>query len=68
VANRPHTDDLFQLFPDLPWNRPGRSAEEHVREVWRQVDAWRARTAANIDRQRMAAARVRLALSARRRR
>jgi len=68
VANRPHTDDLFQLFPDLPWSRAGRSAEEHVREVLRHVDAWRVRTVVNIDRQRMAAARVRAALSARRRR
>jgi hypothetical protein len=66
VTRRPHTDDLFELFPDLPWYRSGRPAAEQVREMRRQVDAWRRRAAVNIDRQRMAAARVRAALSARR--
>ena len=71
MPTRPHTNDLFVLFPDLPWMRHGRTPEEQVREIRRQVEATRERARVNIDRQRVAAARVRAALagvSARRRR
>ncbi|HKB10823.1 MAG TPA: hypothetical protein VKD69_09215 [Vicinamibacterales bacterium] len=67
MPDRPLSNDLFELFPDLPWVRQ-RSAEEQVAQVRRQVAETRARAGRNIERQRLAAARVRAALSARRRR
>jgi len=67
VARRPHTDDLFEIFPDLPRMRQ-RSPQEHMAQVRRQVDATRRRASINIARQREATARVRAAVSARRRR
>ncbi len=66
VAKRPHTNDLFELFPDLPWTRPG-ATDERAR-ILRQVDETRARAAVNIQRQKAASERVRENLSARRRR
>ena len=66
MAKRQHTDDLFELFPDLPWSRHYGSNEERVRALQRQVDATRERARVNIERQRRAAERVRAALSARR--
>ena len=65
VAKRPHTNDLFELFPDLPWTRPG--ATDDRARILRQVDEARAR-ADNIQRQKATSGRVREILSARRRR
>jgi hypothetical protein len=67
VVRRPHTDDLFEIFPDLLRMRH-RSPQEHMARVRRQVDATRRRANINIARQREATARVRAAVSARRRR
>ncbi|HJZ78376.1 MAG TPA: hypothetical protein VKE51_41900 [Vicinamibacterales bacterium] len=67
MTRRPHSDDLFEMFPDLPYMRH-RTAEEQVAQVRRQVDATRERARRSIARQREAAARVRAAISARRRR
>ena len=67
MPKRPHSDDLFAIFPDLPrlWRR---TPEEHVAQMRRQVDETRERAVRNIARQREATARVRAAVSARRRR
>jgi len=62
---RPHTDDLFELFPDLPWTRPG--ASDDRARILRQVEQTRARADANIQRQKAATERVREILSVRRR-
>ena len=67
MAKRPHTNDLFELFPDLPWSR-GRTAEEQLAQVHKQVDETRTRARANIRRQKAATERVRETLAARRRR
>jgi hypothetical protein len=66
VAKRPRTDDLFALFPDLPWTRPN-PVDDRAR-ILRQVDGARARVDANIHRQKAASERFRAMLSARRRR
>jgi hypothetical protein len=57
-------NDLFALFPDLPWY-PRRTAAGQMEQVRRQVNATQARVDENIVRQRAAAARVRAALSRR---
>jgi hypothetical protein len=62
-----HSNDLFELFPDLPGHRP-RAAEEQVRRVRQQVDEFRERAKLNIDRQRAAAARMRARVANRKRR
>jgi hypothetical protein len=67
MARRAHTDDLFEIFPDLPRMRH-RTPDEQVAQLRRQVNATRERATRNIARQREAAARVRATLSARRRR
>jgi hypothetical protein len=67
MAPRPHCNDLFEIFPDLPRMRH-RTPEEQVAQVRRQVNAMRDRAQRNIARQREAAARVRAAISVRRRR
>jgi hypothetical protein len=67
VIPRRHTNDLFEIFPDLPRLRP-RTSQEQILRVRRQADATRRRATLNIDRQRAATERVRTALSARRRR
>jgi hypothetical protein len=70
MARRPHSNDLFAIFPDLPRMRH-RSSEGQVEKVRRQVDETRERARRNIARQQEAAARVRAAISvisARRRR
>jgi hypothetical protein len=67
MAKRPHTDDLFALFPDLPWSR-GRTTEVQLAQVKKQVDETRARARVNIRRQKAATERIRATLVARRRR
>jgi hypothetical protein len=67
MGARRHTNDLFALFPDLPWTRM-RTTEAQVAAVRRRVELTRARAAAAIDRQRAATERVRRAISVRRRR
>jgi hypothetical protein len=67
MAKRPHTNDLFVLFPDLPWTR-GRTIQAQLSQVHRQVDEWRARARVNIRRQKAATERVRAMLLTRRRR
>jgi hypothetical protein len=70
MRRRPHSNDLFKIFPDLPRIRH-RAATEQVEAVRRQVDATRERARHNIACQREAAARVAAAISvmsARRRR
>jgi hypothetical protein len=60
---RPERDDLFDLFPDLPWpSRPARDA--HALQLG--IDQWRRRAMAIVERQREAAAAVKKKLSARR--
>ena len=66
MAKPPRVDDLFEIFPDLPGLRK-RSAAEHMERVHRQVDETRKRAGQNILRQRAASARVRAAISGRRR-
>ena len=62
----PSTNDLFEIFPDLPGVRL-RTAEELIAQVQRQVQATRARASVNILRQRVATERVRAAILRRRR-
>ncbi len=66
VAKRPHTNDLFELFPDLPWTRPAVSDER--RRMRRLMDEMRTRADVNVLRQNAARDRVREILLARRRR
>ena len=63
----PHTNDLFALFPDLPWTRL-RTIGERLAGMRQRVAETRARADANIRRQRAHAERVRGGMSARRRR
>jgi len=63
---RPSTNDLFAIFPDLPWSRR-RTAEEQMAKVREQVERTRERARANIRRQRAATERVRATLALRRR-
>ena len=67
MARRAHSNDLFAMFPDLPRMRH-RTPEEGIAQVRRQANASRERATRNIARQREAAARVRAAISERRRR
>jgi hypothetical protein len=55
-------DDLFVVFPDLPWYRR-RSAVEQVEHVHRQVKQTQLRARENIERQRAATERVRAAIA-----
>jgi hypothetical protein len=66
MVRRPHTDDLFELFPDLPWTRRTTTDAQFAR-VHRQVDETRARAGENLRRQKAASERVREKLPARRR-
>ena len=63
MRRRPHSNDLFKIFPDLPRMRH-RPPTEQVEAVRRQVEATRERARRNIARQREAAARVAAAISA----
>jgi hypothetical protein len=67
VPPRPHSNDLFKIFPDLPWMRT-RAASDRVQHIHQQVEAFRERAKANIDRQRAAAARMRARVADRKRR
>jgi hypothetical protein len=67
MARRPHTDDLFELFPDLPWTRR-HEIEAELARIRRQVEETRDRARINIQRQREAAELVRATLSSQRRR
>lgn len=67
VPPRPHSNDLFEIFPDLPWQRP-RAAHDQVQRVHQQAEAFRERAKANIDRQRASAARMRARVASRKRR
>jgi hypothetical protein len=67
VPPRAHRDNLFEIFPDLPWQRP-RAANDQVQRVRQQVEAFRERAKANIDRQRASAARMRARVANRKRR
>ena len=63
---RRSTNDLFEIFPDLPGVRL-RTAAEQVAQVQRQVQETRERATASILRQRAATERVRAAIQRRRR-
>jgi hypothetical protein len=67
VPPRPHSNNLFEIFPDLPWRRP-RAATDQVQRVRQQAEAFRERAKANIDRQRASAARMRARVADRKRR
>jgi hypothetical protein len=67
VPPRPHSNNLFEIFPDLPWLRP-RSANDQLQRVHQQAEAFRERAKANIDRQRVSAARMRARVADRKRR
>jgi hypothetical protein len=61
MPKRPARDDLFAIFPDLPWH-PHKTDAEHMRQVKQaQVHAGE-----NVRRQRAATERVRAAIAARR--
>ena len=63
----PSSNDLFEIFPDLPGRR-FRAAADQVRRVHQQVAAFRERARINIDRQKAAAARIRARVAGRKRR
>jgi hypothetical protein len=67
MVRRPHTDDLFELFPDLPWTRRT-TTDARLARVHRQVDEMHVRAGETLRRQKAANERVREKLSARRRR
>ena len=62
--NRPPHDDLFQIFPDLPWPRTSTRGET-VQRIRQQIEDVRIRAAANIARQKAATERVRARVAAR---
>jgi hypothetical protein len=62
MPKSPARDDLFVVFPDLPWYRR-RSAAEQVDKVRRQVKQTQLRARENIKRQRAATERVRAAIA-----
>jgi hypothetical protein len=57
-------NDLFVLFPDLPWHRQ-RGVEPQADHVKQQVRETQLRASQNIQRQRAATERVRAAIAAR---
>jgi hypothetical protein len=67
MAQPPRPVDLFDIFPDLPSLRR-RTATEQMERVGREVEDTRTRASQNILRQQTASARVRAAISGRRRR
>jgi hypothetical protein len=67
MAKPRRSADLFEIFPDLPGLRK-RSPAEQMERVHSQVEETRERAGQNILRQRAASARVRAAISGRRRR
>jgi hypothetical protein len=64
---KPVRDDLFALFPDLPGIQY-RSPEQQIRKIHDQVQATRARAHANIERQKVNAARMQAQVAERKRR
>jgi hypothetical protein len=66
MDKRRATNDLFAIFPDLPWIRH-RTAQEQIEEVHRLVQKTRQRAGENILRQKAATERVRAAIVRRRR-
>ena len=62
---RPLRDDLFAIFPDLPWHAHIVRTSQHER-VTCQVAEAQARVAQNIQRQRQATERVRAVIARRR--
>jgi hypothetical protein len=62
LQRRPSGNDLFKIFPDLPWARRT-TTEGRTERLRRQVQDVRNRAAANIVRQRAATDRVRAALA-----
>ena len=56
------TNDLFEIFPDLPWARR-RTAADKTLTVQRQVEGVRERADVNILRERAATDRVRAAFA-----
>jgi hypothetical protein len=67
MADRPHTNDLFELFPDLPWPRPRGAATDRAR-IEQQVGEARTRADVNLRHQKASRQRLRDWLSTRRRR
>jgi hypothetical protein len=67
MAPRRHNNDLFELFPELPGQRP-RSAEDQVRRIRQQVEEFRERARINIARQQASAAQMRARVASRKRR
>jgi hypothetical protein len=65
---RPHCNDLFEIFPDLPGGHRLRSAEEQIRRVHQQAEEFRDRARVNIDRQKASAAQMRARFDGRKRR
>ena len=57
-------NDLFVLFPDLPWHRH-RGVNRQADDVKRQVRESQLRASENVQRQRAATERVRAAIAAR---
>jgi hypothetical protein len=66
VPRRPHSNDLFAIFPDLPWQRP-RTVQDPTERVQQQAEAFRARARASIERQRASAERMRARVANRKR-
>ena len=66
MANRRSTNDLFEIFPDLPGNRH-RSAAEQIEAAHVRWKTRGRRANENILRQKAAAERVRAAISRTRR-
>jgi hypothetical protein len=67
MAKRAPADDLFAIFPDLPWLRyPPHPT--HRRLIHARVEVVRDRALMSIARQRLATERIGFAVSARRRR
>jgi hypothetical protein len=62
TRRRKHTNDLFEIFPDMPWARRRTAAEKRA-HLQRQVELVRERARLNILRQRSATERVRAALA-----
>ena len=60
-------DDLFVMFPDLPWPRRG-STDGFLIKLQRQIEATRARARANVIKQRARCRIVQATIESRRRR
>jgi len=65
MPKRPVRDDLFSIFPDLPW-RMHRASTGRAARVQQQVREAQLRVGQNFRRQREATARVRAVIARRR--